>query len=55
MVQEDLAALVGVRATTISRLERGTTGPSFDLARSLARVLGVTVDDLFESDPERVA
>lgn len=54
LVQEDLADLVGVRATTISRLERGEAGPSFPLARNLARVLGATVDELF-GEPERVA
>jgi putative transcriptional regulator len=48
MKQEELAMLVGVRRETIVHLERGKFIPSLKLAFDIARVFGVTVEDLFE-------
>ena len=45
--QAELAALVGVRRETIGRLEKGQYNPSLKLAMDLAKVFGVTVEDLF--------
>lgn len=52
MKQEELAALVGVRRETIGNLEKGRYNPSLVLAWNIARVFGVTVEDVFtvESD-----
>ena len=48
MKQGDLAELVGVRRETIIRLEKGQYNPSLKLAMDIAKVFGVTVEDLFE-------
>ena len=45
--QEELAKLVGVRRETIVHLEAGRYNPSFKLAYDLARVFGVTLEELF--------
>ncbi len=47
MKQGDLAELVGVRRETIIRLEKGQYNPSLKLAMDIAKVFGVTVEDLF--------
>lgn len=48
MTQADLAHLVGVSRKTINTVENGVFVPSTVLALRLARVFGVTVEDLFE-------
>ena len=45
-------ALVGTSRQTISQLERGDYSPSVTLALKLARVCGVTVEELFEYEEE---
>ena len=47
MSQEDLAGLVGVRRETIGRLEKGQYNPSLKLAMDIAKVFGLTVEDIF--------
>lgn len=47
MKQGDLAELVGVRRETIIRLEKGQYNPSLKLAMDIAKVFGVTVEELF--------
>ncbi|NMC45536.1 MAG: helix-turn-helix transcriptional regulator [Chloroflexi bacterium] len=47
MTQDTLAALVGVRRETIVHLENGKYNPSLKLAYDVAKVLGVTVEQLF--------
>lgn len=46
--QEELANMVGVRRETISRLEKGQYNPSLKLAMDVAKILGKTVEELFE-------
>lgn len=46
--QNELAKLVGVRRETIVHLENGRYNPSLKLAMDIAKVFGVTVEDLFE-------
>jgi putative transcriptional regulator len=48
MKQEELASLVGVRRETIGNLENGRYNPSLKLAMDIAKVFGVTVEELFE-------
>ena len=48
MSQQELADLVGVSRQTIVQLERNRYNPSLLLAYSIARVFGVTVEDLFD-------
>ncbi len=53
MKQGDLAELVNVRRETIIRLEKGQYNPSLKLAMDLAKVFGVTVEELFSfEEPE---
>lgn len=47
MKQEDLANLVGVRRETIGNLEKGKYNPSLVLAWNIAKVFGVTVEEIF--------
>ena len=47
MTQQELADLVGVSRQTIMQLERNRYNPSMLLAYSIAKVFGVTVEDLF--------
>lgn len=47
LTQEELARRVGVRRETIVFLEQGKYNPSLGLALNIAKVLKVSVDDLF--------
>ena len=50
MKQEELAARVGVRRETIGNLEKGKYNPSLVLASNIAKVFGVTIEELFTVD-----
>ena len=50
--QEELAKLVGVRRETIGNLEKGKYNPSLVLAWNIARVFGVTIEEIFEVTEE---
>lgn len=52
--QPQLAALVGVNASTISRWEAGLMEPDRTHKAALALALGVSVADLFPLDAEAV-
>ena len=45
--QSDMGRLVGVSRQTISMIERGDYSPSVTLALTIAKVCGVTVEDVF--------
>ena len=47
MDQARLAELVGVRRETIGRLENGQYNPSLKLAMDIAKVFGLTVEEIF--------
>ncbi|SHH69908.1 putative transcriptional regulator [Anaerosphaera aminiphila DSM 21120] len=47
MKQEDLAVKVGVRRETIGNLENGKYNPSLVLAWNIAKVFGVTIEEIF--------
>lgn len=47
MDQTQLAELVGVRRETIGRLENGQYNPSLKLATDIAKVFGLTVEEVF--------
>lgn len=46
--QAELAELVGARRETIVHLENGKYNPSLKLAMDIAKVFGITVEELFE-------
>ena len=43
----DLAAAVGVSRQTINAIEKGEYNPTINLCRSICKVLGKTLDELF--------
>ena len=45
--QSELAEMVGTRRETIVHLENGRYNPSLKLAMDIAKVFGVTVEELF--------
>jgi putative transcriptional regulator len=47
ITQDELARLVGCTRQTIVALEKERYSPSLSLALKIARVLGVSVDELF--------
>ena len=47
MKQEDLAKFVGVRRETIGNLEKGKYNPSLVLAWNIAKVFGVSIEEIF--------
>jgi len=51
--QEDLGEMVGVRRETIFRLEKGLYNPSLKLAMDIAKVFGVTIEELFSFEDEK--
>ena len=50
MTQENLAKLVNVRRETIVFLEKNRYNPSLKLARDIAVVFGVAIEDVFLFD-----
>ncbi|MBQ8586894.1 MAG: helix-turn-helix domain-containing protein [Oscillospiraceae bacterium] len=51
LTQEQLAKHLGVSAQSVSRWECGTTLPDVLLLPQIARLYGITVDDLYREDP----
>lgn len=50
--QQQMGALAGTSRQTISQIERGDYSPSVTLALKLARVCGVTVEEIFEYEED---
>jgi putative transcriptional regulator len=48
--QEELGTRVGVSRQAIIAIETGKFDPSLPLAFRLARVFGLTIEDIFEAD-----
>ena len=46
--QQEMGRRVGVSRQTISQIERGDYSPSVTLALKLAKLCGVTVEDIFD-------
>lgn len=53
MTQERLSQSVGVTAQAVSKWESGQSYPDITLLPELAAVLGVSIDELFESSQEQ--
>lgn len=51
--QEDLAQALGVSRQTIISLEKGRYNPSLTLAFKLARVFGLSIEEIFDDSDER--
>lgn len=50
--QQEMGRLTGVSRQTISQIERGDYSPSVTLALKLAKVLNVTVEEIFSYEEE---
>ncbi len=51
--QTELAKLVGVSNRVISHYETGRARPSLDVIIKLAKVLGVSVEEIYEALPKK--
>ena len=52
MSQDDLAKLCGVSRQTINAIEKGDYNPTIKLCRTICKVLGKTLDELFWEEEE---
>ena len=50
--QQQMGQLVGVSRQTISQIERGDYSPSVTLAIKIAKILDVSVEDIFEYEED---
>lgn len=50
--QSEMGQLAGVSRQTISQIERGDYSPSVTLALRIAKICGVTVEDIFTLEDE---
>ena len=50
--QQDLADKVGVSRLTINAIEKGDYNPTINLCRSICKVLGKTLDEIFWEEDE---
>lgn len=48
--QQDLADRVGVSRQTINAIEKGDYNPTINLCKSICKVLGKTLDEIFWED-----
>lgn len=48
MTQAELAERIGVTRQTVIAIEQGRYSPSLEMAFKIARVFGVTLDDVFQ-------
>ena len=52
--QTEMGKLVGVSRQTISQIERGDYSPSVTLALKIAKVLNVSVEEIFSYEEDEV-
>nr|WP_285638685.1 helix-turn-helix transcriptional regulator [Lentzea sp. NBRC 102530] len=52
MTQADLAAAIGVTRQTLIAIEQGKYSPSLEVAFKIARVFGVSLEDVFQYPEE---
>ena len=52
MTQKALAEAVGISRQTMNAIEQGEYNPTIRLCRSICRVLGKSLDDLFWEDED---
>lgn len=50
--QQELGRLIGASRQTVSLIERGDYSPSVTLALKIAKVCGVTVEDIFQYEED---
>lgn len=52
--QTEMGKLVGVSRQTISQIERGDYSPSVTLALKIAKILNVSVEDIFSYEEDDI-
>ncbi|MCD7840009.1 MAG: helix-turn-helix transcriptional regulator [Erysipelotrichaceae bacterium] len=52
LTQAQLAEMVGISRQTMSAIERGDYNPTIKLCRSICKVLGKSLDELFGGDDD---
>jgi len=55
LTQQELAGLIGVGIAQMRRYEKGNSSPTLEIIKNIARVLGVSADELIFDEEERVA
>jgi transcriptional regulator with XRE-family HTH domain len=55
LMLKDVAQQVGTDAGNLSRIEQGKQNPSLALARKLASLYGISLDDIFGPAPQEAA
>ena len=55
LMLKDVAQQVGTDAGNLSRIEQGKQNPSLALARKLASLYGISLDDIFGPTPQEAA
>lgn len=53
MTQKELAEKVGISRQTMNAIEQGTYNPTIKLCRSICRVLGKSLDELFWEEEDK--
>lgn len=53
MTQNEIAEILGVKATTISKYEAGTLEPNIESLKKLAELFDVSIDELLKEDDEK--
>lgn len=52
--QADLAAQLNVSRQTVNALERGRYDPSLPLAFTIARLFGLTIEEVFQPESDEI-
>jgi transcriptional regulator with XRE-family HTH domain len=55
LTQEDLAKRIGVGVAQVRRYEKGTSSPTLEIIKNIAKTLGVSTDELIFDENEGVA
>ena len=55
LTQEDLAKRIGVGVAQMRRYEKGTSSPTLEIIKNIAKTLGVSTDELIFDENEGVA
>lgn len=54
LTQQELSGLIGVGIAQMRRYEKGNSSPTLEIIKNIARVLGISADELIFDEDERV-
>ena len=55
LTQQEMASLIGVGIAQVRRYEKGSSSPTLEVIKNIARTLGISADELIFDENERVA